>query len=141
MLVQILTALVPVLVAIVTIIPTVISNRIKTQTTIEDALKSTDKRIDKMQTALDAHIKEDEDEGARNRRYRILRFYDEICEGKKHSESHFEDILDDIDAYQKYCAKHPDFKNNRGGVAMKRIIDVYGKVKSEGGFLIEKQEG
>ena len=134
-LIGLLTAIAPVIVAVVTIIPTVISNHKKTQESIKAANRDTDNRIEKIQTALDRHIKEDEDEAARNRRYRILRFYDEICEDRKHSESHFEDILSDIDAYERYCETHPEFKNNRGHCAMNRIKEVYAKVKQSGGFL------
>ena len=125
--VKIITACAPVLVALVGIIPTVISNRKKTQESIE-----------KVQTTLDNHIAEDEDERARNQRYRILRFYDELCENRKHSESHFEDILDDIDNYETYCNAHPSFKNNRGIAAMEHIKATYKKVKANGWFLIHQ---
>lgn len=122
--VSILTACAPILVALVGIVPTIIANRKKTQ-----------ESIDKLQKTLDAHIKEDEDEKAHNERYRILRFYDEMCENRRHSESHFEDVLDSIDSYEKYCNRHPDFQNSRGHVAMQQIKDVYGRLKINGGFL------
>ena len=131
----IVTASAPILVALITIIPTIISNRKKTQKSIEDTTKAIDERVDKVQRTLDNHIKEDEDEKARNQRYRILRFYDEMCQHMNHSESHFEDILDDIDDYQKYCDTHPEFHNSRGHVAMAYIRDAYGRIKAEGGFL------
>ena len=123
--IRVLEACVPILVALVTIIPTILTSRMKTQ-----------ESIDKLQKTLEGHIREDEDEKARNQRYRILRFYDEICSGAKHSESHFEDILDDISSYEEYCKKHPDFKNSRGEIAMSEIEQTYKKVKSKGGFLI-----
>ena len=138
--VQILAAVAPVLVAVVTIIPTVIANRKKTQETITGTMTETKKQIGTIQQTLNSHIREDEDEKARNSRYRILRFYDEICEGRKHSESHFEDILDDIDAYEKYCEAHPNFKNSRGHAAMQRIKDVYAKIKNSGGFLTHDED-
>ena len=121
---DLLTACAPILVALVGIIPTIIKNGKKTQ---ED--------IATLQKTLDNHIKEDEAEKARNQRYRILRFFDEICEGRRHSESHFEDILDDIANYELFCANHPDFRNNRGTIAMQEIQDTYRKIKHEGGFL------
>lgn len=123
---EILKACVPILVALVGIIPTIITNRKKTQTDIAA-----------LQKTLDSHITEDENEKARNQRYRILRFYDEICEGRRHSESHFEDILDDIANYETYCAKHPTFRNTRGTIAMQEIQDTYRKVKHDGGFLMK----
>ena len=120
----VLQACVPILVALVGIIPTILSNSKKTN----DSIKN-------LQTTLDKHIREDEDEKARNQRYRILRFYDEICDGKRHSESHFEDILDDISDYEQYCQKHTDFKNSRGAIAMKEIEETYRVVKKNGKFL------
>lgn len=120
----ILTACAPILVALVGIIPTVIANR-----------KKTGEALEKVQRTLEAHIKEDEDDKARSMRYRILRFYDEMCEHRKHSESHFEDILDDIDKYEAYCAKHPEYKNSRGHLAMQQIKDGYASIKAHGGFL------
>lgn len=128
----VLQACVPILVALVGIIPTIITNRKKT----DEALKTTQGSIDKLQNTLNAHIKEGENEKARNQRYRILLFYDEVCAGQKHSESHYEDILDDISEYEQYCARHPDFKNSRGGIAMQEIEQTYKKIKSKGGFLI-----
>lgn len=136
--VKLLTACAPVLVALVGIIPTVISNGKKTRKNIKESQDAAKKDMEKMQTTLDAHIREDEDERARNQRYRILRFYDEMCEDREHSESHFEDILDDIDDYEKYCESHPQFRNNRGKVAMTYIKDSYGKIKSKGGFLTHR---
>ena len=131
--IAVIQACAPILVALVGIIPTIISNRKKT----EEAIKKTEDTVKQVQKTLDAHIREDENERARNQRYRILRFYDEICENRRHSESHFEDILDDISDYEAYCLKHPDFKNNRGEIAMQQIQDVYKKIKSEGRFLVK----
>ena len=126
---SVLQACVPILVAIVGIIPTIINNRKKTEASIAQ-----------LQKTLDDHIKEDENEKSRNQRYRILRFYDEMCEDRPHSESHFEDILEDIDEYEQYCGKHPDFKNNRGRAAMDYISQTYAKLKQTGGFLIHQNE-
>ena len=133
--IEILKACAPIFVALVGIIPTIRSNRKKTQDSIDQMQGS----ITTLQETLDKHIKEDEDDKARAQRYRILQFYDELCEEKKHSESHFEDILDDIDSYEAYCDKHPEFKNNRGKAAMQYITDTYYKVKSKGGFLIHTE--
>lgn len=134
-LVKLLTALAPVIVAIVTIIPTIISNRKKTEQSIKDMNEATDKRVDKLQSSFDALAKDYEATKASSQRYRILRFYDEICAKQQHSESHFEDILDDIDEYEQYCDKHPEFHNNRGHAAMEYIKDTYTIVKANGGFL------
>lgn len=124
-----------IIVAVVAIIPTIIANRKKTQDSIKASNEATDKRIDKIQSSFDAHVVDYEAAKASSQRYRILRFYDEICEGRRHSESHFEDILDDIDHYEHYCDTHKDYHNGRGHVAMQYIRDTYAKVKANGGFL------
>lgn len=125
---DILKACVPIFVALVGIVPTIISNRKKTQDSIAT-----------LQQTLDLHIKEDEDDKARQARLRILRFNDELCENRLHSESYFEDILDDIDMYEAYCDKHPAFKNNRGHVAMQHVKDNYEKLKYKGEFLTHQK--
>lgn len=139
-LIGILTACAPILVALVGIIPTVISNRKKTQETLEQNRQDTKEQLDRVQRTLEDHIKEDEHDKARNQRYRILRFYDEICEHRRHSESHFEDILDDIDSYEAYCDAHPDFRNSRGKLAMSNIRATYDKLKQEGKFLAHERD-
>lgn len=138
----IIQAFAPILIAIVTIIPTIISNRKKTQdsiaelkTELKSDIRESNEDIEAVKQSLARHIKEDEDSKNRQARIRILRFYDEICEGKRHSENHFEDIIEDIDDYESYCQSHPDFKNNRGKTACEHIKDVYQKVKAEKGFL------
>lgn len=132
----------PVLVAAVTIIPTIINNRKKTETNIRamvDEIKEDNQRINDKVDALSnqfaEHVREDEDNNAKQVRIRILRFYDELCEGKLRSENHYEDILDDIDYYEQYVIKHPTFKNNRGEAAMSYIRECYHTVKENGGFL------
>ena len=131
-----------VLVAGVPIITTIITNRKKTvdkldelKTELKADLKATNDDVDSLKKTLASHISAGEEEKAKQARQRILRFYDEICSGIEHSESHFEDILDDIDFYETYCNEHPKFKNNRGVAAMETIKDTYKRLKSKGGFL------
>jgi len=124
-----------IVVAVVAIIPTIISNRKKTQDSIKASNDATDKRIDAIKTAFDEHVKDYEAAKASAQRYRILRFYDEVCDNQRHSESHFEDILQDIDEYETYCKRHDEYHNNRGHVAMEYIKELYGRLKANGGFL------
>lgn len=131
----VLSFLSSVTVAFIAIIPTIVSNRKKTQDSIKEGNEATKRQIGGMKSDFDAHVKEYEEAKAKSQRYRILRFYDEVCEGRRHSESHFEDILDDIDEYEKYCDAHSDFKNSRGHLAMQYIRDTYSRVKAKGGFL------
>ena len=137
----------PVLIALIGIIPTIITNRKKTQDSIEEMQKqvtkdieATKKEVSELQNGFDKHLADEQEHRAKQARYRILRFYDELCEGRLHSESHYEDILDDIDFYEKYCDAHPEFKNSRGKAAMDYIRETYHKIKIKGGFLTHSEE-
>ena len=68
-------------------------------------------------------------------RYRILRFDDELLHEVKHTKEHFEQILYDIDVYERYCNEHPDFKNNLAVMAIKHIKNVYQKCSRDNLFL------
>ena len=121
---ELLKVIVPIIVALIPVLATVLENG-----------KKTVKAVDEVSKKLDAHIKDDDFRAAKAARIRILRFYDEVCAGDKHSENHFEDIIDDIDFYEQFTKAHQDFHNNRGEIAMKRIKEVYEKCKNEGSFL------
>ena len=59
-------------------------------------------------------------------RVRILRFGDEIRQGTiKHSKESFDQVLDDVANYDKYCAEHKDFANGRTVATTKIINEVY----------------
>lgn len=45
-------------------------------------------------------------------RVRILRFGDELQEGRMHSKDTFDQTLLDIDNYERYCKEHTEFKNH-----------------------------
>ena len=126
------------LAAAIAIIPTIIANRKKTQNSIKESNEATKKQFDSLKSDFDNHVKEYEESKAKSQRYRILRFYDEMCDHREHSESHYEDILDDIDEYELYCDKHKEFKNNRGKAAMEYIKAEYPNIKANGGFLTHK---
>ena len=83
-----------------------------------------------------AEVKREVGEGsAVTSRYRILRFDDEILHDVKHSKEHFDQILLDIDVYEKFCEEHPDFKNNLAVMAIKHIKEIYQKCSRENSFL------
>lgn len=78
--------------------------------------------------------KHDESE-AKAARVRILRFGDELYQGKRHSKEHFEDILADITEYDIYCREHPDFKNERTKVTESVILKQYRDCTENHSFL------
>lgn len=76
-----------------------------------------------------------QDNQARECRIRILRFEDEMRHDVSHSQDHFEQVMEDIDTYEEYCEKHPDFHNGIGRRAMVHIKEVYDECVREHKFL------
>lgn len=74
---------------------------------------------------LDSHIEEDARDKAKRLRGRILRFADELLQGERHSQEHFNEILEDITEYNRYCATHPDFPNDKAAISIGHIENVY----------------
>lgn len=68
-------------------------------------------------------------------RYRILRFNDEIQHDTRHSKEHFNQILDDITSYERYCDNHPEYENGRAVLAIANIKRVYEKCSKDNSFL------
>ena len=68
-------------------------------------------------------------------RRRILQFADEIRRGIRHSLEHFNDILDDITYYTKYCDEHPSFQNDKAVRSIQRIEEVYDECMRNNDFL------
>lgn len=92
-------------------------------------------KIEKIENDVAEVKKEIGENTATSSRYRILRFDDEILHNTKHTKEHFDQILIDIDVYEKFCDNHPDFKNNLAVMAIKHIKQVYQKCSSENSFL------
>ena len=61
---------------------------------------------------------------AKDIRYRLLRFADEILHGDKHSYEHFLQIKQDVTDYENYC-KNQNFKNERANDSIKLIRKTY----------------
>lgn len=105
---------------------------------IEDVKKSRKEAkedINNLRKDLDAHITVQELEAIRRVRQQILRFNDEILFNRKHSQEHFEEILDDINIYEKFCQTHDDYKNNKAEFAINNIKRTYDRCLQEKDFL------
>lgn len=92
-------------------------------------------RIDGLSVEVEALKKDEELERARMSRQRILRFNDEILFEKRHSKEHFDEILDDITLYERYCAEHEDYENNKAVLAIATIKEVYRECLQTHDFL------
>lgn len=86
--------------------------------------------------ALNKEVIDKIDEGnAKNARYRIIRFNDEVRHDVKHTEEHFDQIIDDIDIYENYCRNHPKFQNGKAVHSVANIKKIYDKCSDEHSFL------
>lgn len=93
-------------------------------------------KVDGLTKDLDDFKQQAELERVRQARQRILRFNDEILFEQKHSKEHFDEILEDIDLYERYCDEHKDYENNRANLAMENIKKVYQKCSDDHSFLV-----
>ena len=66
---------------------------------------------------------------------RILRFADEILQGELHSREHFDEVLEDITEYNRYCARHPEFPNDKATLSIAHIERVYRARLEKNDFL------
>lgn len=74
---------------------------------------------------LDGHIEMDDTRNADAHRTRILQFNNELLRDIPHTREDFIEVLEEIDFYEKFCAAHPDYKNNRCTHAIANISRVY----------------
>ena len=92
-------------------------------------------KINDVHTTLDAHIKADAENDAKQARRRIIVFSDECRRGLLHSSEHFDNVLDDITAYRNYCETHPGFKNEKAAHSIRYVEEVYDQTKKENKFI------
>lgn len=92
-------------------------------------------RVDKLERDLNALRSAAEEREAVSCRARILHFGDETLHGTLHTREHFDQILRDLDSYERYCDEHPDFENNVTVLTSSRIKDIYKKCLENNDFL------
>ena len=79
--------------------------------------------------------KEVNENAAMSSRYRILRFDDEIRHGVLHTKEHYDQIVVDIDIYEKFCKRNPEFRNNLAHMAIANIKHKYDVHNLDNSFL------
>ena len=97
------------------------------------------KRLTDIEKKLDGHIDTDDRRTADAHRARILHFNNELLRDIPHTEEEFNEVLSEIDAYEKYCKTHEDYKNNRAVLAIETIREVYKERLKKRDFLQEGQ--
>ncbi len=84
---------------------------------------------------LEEHIKTDNERNADLHRARILQFNTELLKDRKHTEEEFNEMLYNIDSYERYCEENPDYRNNRAVHAIMNIKRVYDDLLETHDFL------
>lgn len=92
-------------------------------------------KIDKLEQQFNQMEEHDAEREAKNARFRILRFGDECQQQVLHSQEHFDQIIEDIDQYETYCAEHPNFKNNKAVLTIANIKETYRRRVAANDFL------
>lgn len=93
------------------------------------------RRLDALDGKLSKHIEDDANRQADEARSRILRFGDEVRQGVLHTSEHWADILRDVDRYEKFCAEHPQYENNRAASTIHHLNSVYATHLAKNDFL------
>lgn len=87
------------------------------------------------QRRLDGHIRVDDEREADRHRESILQFNNELLREIPHTREDFIEVLARIDAYEKYCASHPEYPNSRAVHAIANIGRVYDERLKKHDFL------
>lgn len=69
--------------------------------------------IKTMKTDIENIRNGQEEQKAATARIQILRFADELSDGKDFVKGHYEDIYESMNIYNHYCDKNPDFRNDQ----------------------------
>lgn len=119
-----------------------ISNHRKKNFDIETAVQDIQQDLVKMQDNQESMQRDlariaasAAEERAITARVRILSFADDMMSNRKHSKDAFDQALCDIDNYDRYCNKHPTFRNNQTAMSREMILDQYKECEREGSFL------
>lgn len=92
-------------------------------------------KLEKVEHQLDEHVRMDDERNTDLHRAYILRFNTELLRNIRHTEEDFNEILYNIDCYEKYCEEHPKYQNNRAVHAIRNIKRVYDECMVNHDFL------
>lgn len=98
-------------------------------------IEALNEQIVEVYTKLTEVKKEVNEDAAMSSRYRILRFEDEIRHKVLHTKEHYDQIIVDIDVYETFCKRNPDFRNNQAHTAISNIKRMYDIHNADNSFL------
>ena len=107
-----------------------------------DAIDKLDTKINDLEKSIAVVDQKSDRRNAIVTRVRILRFEDELQEGKKHSKDSWDQVISDCDSYNTYCngdgtpehPGHPEFKNGQTEATVKHIRHLYDERIEKGDF-------
>lgn len=88
------------------------------KTDMNERFDALDKKIDGVESKTDEY-------NAVSCRVRILQFEDELQDKKKHSKDSWDQVMSDIDSYERYCDATPNFKNSQTVATTEHIRHGY----------------
>jgi len=100
-----------------------------------DRLKGIVDSINRLSDKVDRLEKKGDERNAVSMRVRILRFRDEMLEGQNHTHDSFQQVLSDIDDYEAYCDRNPEFRNNQTVATIEHIKRNYAERLEKHDFL------
>ena len=107
----------------------------RTNRELFDKIEDLEESVNAIQERQEKAEAIEEEREAVNCRIRILQFSDELRRHIDHSQESYNQVLSDIDNYEKYCDAHPAFKNNKTVMAKQRIIESYDDCLNKNSFL------
>ena len=121
--------------AIVSIVTLVLNRKWQKEDRTADRITELSSKIDNVQSVLSKHIDSDAENDAKQARRRIIVFSDECRRKMKHSEEHFDNVLDDITFYKQYCDDHPKFKNQKAEQSIAFVLEVSAECKRNNDYI------
>lgn len=108
---------------------------IEIRSEMDKKMNRLDEKLDYVSDSITEMKKDTGKTKATSCRYRILRFDDEIRHDELHTKEHFNQILEDITEYERYCKSHKEYINNKATLAIENIKNVYRKCNENSSFL------
>lgn len=105
----------------------------------DNTLKEIKNDIKELKTKVEGLDEKGKRNEALTARTRILRFADEILDGRKHSRGAYLDAIDSCSLYETYFEAHPTEINGHGKEACKIIKNTFDDLVKKGEFRVEDE--
>lgn len=94
-------------------------------------------KIEKVESRLDLHIKDSEEQDLKARRTSILDFSSSVIRGVNYHKEKFDFMITECDSYEKYCADN-EIKNGVAEASIAEIRRIYKEHLRNDDFLVER---